>query len=67
MNMKVSKKRLKEIEDVYKSMGLTSEQLEHFNTLNILTKQTRREHPIVFIEAGTTSDSDGELSDAGLE
>ena len=50
-----------------KSMGLTSEQLEHFNALNILTKQTRREHPIVFIEAGTTSDSDGELSDAGLE
>lgn len=67
MNMKLSKKRLKEIESVYQSMGLTSEQLEYFNALNILTKQAKQKPPIVFIEAGTTSDSDGEVSDAGLE
>ena len=67
MNMKVSKKRLKEIESVYQSMGLTTKQLECFKVLNILTKQTKQKPPIVFIETGTTSDSDGEVSDAGLE
>ena len=67
MNMKVSKKRRKEIESVYQSIGLTTEQFECFNTLNMLTKQTRQEHPIVFIETGTTSDSEGELEDARLE
>ena len=67
MNMKVSKKRLKEIEDVYKSMGLTSEQLECFNALAALAKHTKQERPFAFIESGTTSDSSGEFNNAGLE
>ena len=67
MNMKVSKKRLKEIESVYRSMGLTSEQLKYFNALNTLSKQTKQNRPIVFLESGISSDSHGDFQNAGLE
>ena len=67
MNMKVSKKRLKEIESVYQSMGLTTEQFEYFNALNALSRQAKEEYPFIFIETGTTSDSNGEVQNAGLE
>lgn len=67
MNLKPSKKRLKEIEAVYKSMGLTPEQLQHFNALAILARHMREKRPLFFIEAGTTSNSDGDLNDARLE
>ena len=67
MNMKVSKKRLKEIESVYRSMGLTPEQLKHFYALAALAKHTKQERPFVFIEAGTTSDSGGEFQNARSE
>ena len=67
MNLKPSKKLLNEIEDVFKSMGLTPKQMKHFNELATLARQTKQERPFAFIEAGTTSDSNGEFNNAGLE
>ena len=67
MNLKPSKKLLNEIEDVFKSMGLTPEQMKHFNGLATLARQTKQERPFAFIEAGTTSDSNGEFNNAGWE
>ena len=67
MNMKVSKKRLKEIESVYRSMGLTPEQLKYFNALTTLARQGNQERPFVFIESGTTPDRDEEFQNGELE
>ena len=67
MKRKLSKKRLKEIQDVYRSMGLTPEQLKHFNALHTLSKQTKQNRPIVFLESGISSDSHGDFQNGGLE
>ena len=67
MKCKPSKKWLKEIESVYRSMGLNPEQLKHFNALNTLSKQTKQNRPIVFTESGTTSDRDEEFQNGELE
>ena len=67
MKLKPSKKRLKEIEAVYKLLGLNSEQLKYFVPLTTLPRRPEGRHPIVFIESGITSESHGEFQNAGLE
>ena len=62
MKLKPNKKRLKEIQEVYRSLGLESEEVrKYLAALATLPGQTQQEHPIVFIEAGATSYSHGEL------
>ena len=71
MKLKPDEKRLKEIQEVYRSLGLESEEVrKHLAALATLPGQTEQERPIVFIEAGTTgttSYSHGELENARLE
>ena len=67
MERKINKKRLKEVEVVYQSLGLNSEQLKYFEALGAFARQAEQEPPIVFIESRITSDSEGEFQNAGLE
>ena len=67
MKLKPSKKRLKEIQEVYRSMGLNPEQLKYFSPLTPLPQPVEQEQPIIFIESGISSDSYGDFEDAGLE
>ena len=67
MKRKTSKKRLKEIQDFYQSLGLDSEQSKYFTPLTTLPEPTEQERPIVFIESGISSDSHGDFPNAGLE
>ena len=64
---KPSKKRLREIQEVYRSMGLDSETLKYFAPLMPLPQATEQERPIVFIESGISSDSHGDFQNAGLD
>ena len=66
MKFEPDEKRLKELQDVYRSLGLNSEQLGYFASLEGLARQAEPEHPIVLITE-TTSDSAGELEDAKLD
>lgn len=65
---KVKKERLDEIQRVYRSMGLESEEVRKYLVgLGNWPKQPEQERPIVFIEAGIASYSQGEMESAGLE
>ena len=65
---KASKKRLEEIQEAYKSMGLESEEArKYLVALGTLPKHSEQERPVVFIEAGIASYSQGEIESAGLE
>ena len=68
MKLKQSKKRLKELQDVYRTLGLESEEFrKYLIALATLPGQTEQECSIVFIEAGITSYSQGEFKNARLE
>lgn len=68
MKDQASKERLEEIQKIYRSLGLESEEvLKYLASLGTLSKQSEQKNPVVFIEAGITSSSHGEITDAGLE
>ncbi len=64
----VNKKWLKQIEDVYRTLGLQSDEVrKYFTTIGNLPGHAKKERETIFIEAGTTSFSLGELTNARLE
>jgi hypothetical protein len=68
MQDKPDEKRLEEIQEVYRSMGLESEEVrKYLASLPSSLGETEQERPIIFIEAGTTSYSQGEFKYARLE
>jgi len=65
MKHKPDKKRLKEIEHVYRSLGLQSKTVrKYLSALGTPPGYTEEEQKIIFIEAGTTSSSSGEFTNA---
>lgn len=68
MKYKSSNKRKKEIEDVYRHIGLQSEEVRnYFVALGRLAGLEESEKKIVFIEADITSFGAGEMTNARLE
>lgn len=68
MQHKPDEKRLEEVRELYRYMGLESEEdRRYLAALPSLAGQTEKKPTIVFIEAGTTSYSHGEFKNAGLE
>ena len=68
MKGQASKERLEEIRRIYRSLGLESEEVrKYLVALGTLPKQSEQERPVVFIEAGNTSNSHGEIENARLE
>ena len=67
MKKESDEKRLEEIQEVYRSLGLESEEVrKYLASLPSLFGQTEQKRPIIFIEAGTTSYSQGEFKYARL-
>jgi hypothetical protein len=68
MKRKPEKKRIKEIENVYRTLGLQSEEVrKYLVALGTLPSHEEKEKKAVFIEAGTTSFGSGGLTHARLE
>ena len=68
MQLKSEKYRLKKIQKFYRNLGIESEEdRKYFVALANLPSQQQFDRPIIFIEAGITSNSRGELKSAGLE
>jgi hypothetical protein len=56
MKRKLDKKRLKEIQKVYRSLGIESKNIRKYLTkLGTLPDQSEQKEPTIFIEAGITS------------
>jgi len=69
MKRKTDKKRLKEIEEVYKTLGLQSKEARrYFAALgNISNYESQEKKVSIFIEASTGSFGLGEIINARLE
>ncbi|HPA44851.1 MAG TPA: hypothetical protein PLG59_12850 [bacterium] len=68
MKPKADKNRIKEIKDVYRSIGLQSEEVrKYFAGLGTLPEYPDQQKETIFIEAGITSCGSGGLIYAGLE
>lgn len=69
MKIKSETERIKKIEEVYKTLGLQSEEArKYFAFLNSVPKYEKEEKKIsVFIEADTVSFGTGAFANAGLE
>ena len=68
LKLKPDKKRLEEIQEVYRSMGLESEESrKYLAALASVPGQTELKRHPVFIEAGITSYSQGKFENARLE
>lgn len=69
MKAKSEKNRLKEIEEVYNTMGLNNEEVrKYFSVLyNIPNLEGQEKKTIIFIEADTVSFGTGDFANAGLE
>ena len=68
MKIKTNKKRLKEIQDVYRTLGLESEEYrKYLVALALFPEQLEKKRSIVFIEADINSFKYGELKNARLE
>lgn len=68
MKPKVDKKRIKEINDVYRSLGLQSEEVRRYLVgLGTLPEYAEQQKETIFIEAGITSLGSGGLTYARLE
>ncbi len=67
-NEKSLKMRMKEIEAVYRTLGLQSEEVrKYFIALGNMKDLGKKEKNSIFIEAATTSQSSGGWEHAGLE
>ncbi len=65
---KSSKKRIKEIEKVYQTLGLYSEEARKYYTyLGNYPNSSEQEKRATFISAGINSQEIGEINNAGLE
>jgi len=66
MKRKIKKKRIKEIEEVYKTLGLQSEEARrYFAALgNIPVNENQANKVSIFIEADTGSFGSGEINNA---
>lgn len=68
MKPKVGKKRIKEIDDVYRSLGLQSEEVRRYLVgLGTFPEYAEQQKKTIFIEAGITSLGSGGLAHARLE
>ena len=66
MNVKPRKKRLKEIEKVYKSLRINPEILQRHNFLVDLCRQAMPKRPVTPTETGTNSNGSKGLEGASL-
>ena len=66
MKLKPDKKRLEEIQDVYRTLGLDSEEFRKY-LVSLAAPSLEPPRPVVYIECGSTSELQGEFKDAGLE
>jgi len=69
MKTKPEKRRLEEIEEVYKTLGLQDDEMRKYFLLlsNMPTFEKQEGKPIIFIEADTVSFGTGDFANAGLE
>ena len=66
MKLTPDKRRLQEIREVYRTLGIEHEKVRNY-LVSLSAPPTEPKQPIIFIECGNTSESCGEFENARLE